>query len=102
MIVDPDHVVAFTKAAIALHNFLRTAESSVYCPPGFLDGEDGGDNGNWRQEFEGSSFALAPLRQAGGNRYSLTASTIRDTFRDYFTTSVGMLSGQYQHVHRTS
>ena len=29
MIADPDHVVAFTKAAIALHNFLRTTESSV-------------------------------------------------------------------------
>ena len=34
------HTVIYTKAAIALHNFLRTTESSVYCPPGFMDSED--------------------------------------------------------------
>ena len=41
IIADPDHIVTYTKAAVALHNFLRTTESSVYCPPGFLDAEDG-------------------------------------------------------------
>ena len=41
----------------------------MYCPPGFLDGEDGGGNvinGSWRQEVDGASCALEPLRQAGG------------------------------------
>ena len=44
--VDPsfERAVVYTKAAIALHNFLRTTESSVYCPPGFIDGENGGGN----------------------------------------------------------
>lgn len=44
-------MVKFTKAAIALHNFLRTEESAVYCPAGFVDGEDGSGNiirGSWR------------------------------------------------------
>ena len=43
----------FTKATIALHNDLRTTESNVYCPPGFIDGEDGSGNyipGGWRAE----------------------------------------------------
>ena len=44
IIADPDRVVVFTKAAIALHNYLRTEESSLYCPPGFVDGEDGAGN----------------------------------------------------------
>ncbi len=44
IIADPQNAIAFTKAAIALHNYLRTFESFVYCPPGFVDGEDGGGN----------------------------------------------------------
>ena len=78
----------------------------MYCPPGFLDGEDGGGNvinGSWRQELvDGASCALEPLRQAGGNHYSQTASTIRDVLRDYFSSSTGEVSWQYQHVRRLS
>ena len=70
---DPDNVVIFTKAAIALYNYLRTTESTVYCPTGFTDGEDGFGNvipGSWRRE-EGRSDGLEPLHQAGGNRWVL-------------------------------
>ena len=62
----------FTKATIALHNFLRTQESSVYCPTGFIDAEDGTGNvieGKWREE---RSDGLMPLRQVGGNRLART------------------------------
>ena len=71
IIADPTKVVAYTKAAIALHNYLRTTESSVYCPPGFIDGEDGAGNvieGSWRDD-EDPATGLEPLRRAGGNRY---------------------------------
>ena len=71
IIAEPDNVVLFTKAAIALHNFLRTTESSVYCPPGFIDGEDGEGNvitGNWRRDEETGSGGLEPIRRVGGNR----------------------------------
>lgn len=53
IIADPDNAILFTKAAIALHNFLRTKESTIYCPPGFTDGEDGAGNviaGSWERK----------------------------------------------------
>ena len=103
IIADPENVVTYTKAAVALHNFLRTTESSVYCPLGFLDSEDGCGNvieGSWRKED--SSTALPPLRQLGGNRYTGTAYATRDTFKDYFISSAGEVCWQNQHVNRTN
>jgi hypothetical protein len=44
IIADPDHVAVYIKACIALHNFLRVRESSVYCPPQFTDGQDADRN----------------------------------------------------------
>ena len=35
---------AITKAAICLHNFLRLANSAVYCPEGFVDSTDSSGN----------------------------------------------------------
>lgn len=72
IIADPDRVVAFTKAAIALHKnyYLRTEESSVYCPPGFVDGEDGAGNiidGSWRGDEEPVT-GFESLGSIGGNR----------------------------------
>lgn len=61
--------MAYTKAAIALHNYLRVTESSTYCPPGFVDGEDGAGNvlrGSWRDD--GVCDGLTSLGQVGGNR----------------------------------
>ena len=73
-----------TKASIALHNFLQTTESSMYCPPGFIDGEDSAGNvieGSWRTEDDGTG--LQPLESVGWNRlrtctysYSLNGSTV--------------------------
>ena len=44
IITDPDDVVLFTKAATALHNYLRSEDAVTYCPTGFVDEEDGGGN----------------------------------------------------------
>ena len=66
----PEKVVAYLEAAIALHNYLRTTESTTYCLPGFVDGEDGVGNqinGIWRND-EDACTGLASLHQAGGNR----------------------------------
>ena len=41
------------QAAIVLHNVLCTNESSVHCPPGFTNAEDGVGNilqGEWRSQ----------------------------------------------------
>ena len=72
IIANPTSVVTYTKASIALHNYLRNTESCVYCPPGFVDGEDGAGNtmeDGWRND-EDPTTGLEPLRQAGGNRYT--------------------------------
>ena len=59
----------YVQAAIALHNLLRTTESTVYCPPGFIDAEDGSGNsidGGWRNEENNSG--MQPIGQASSNR----------------------------------
>ena len=69
IIAEPERVEVFAKAAIALHNYLQTTESSLYFPPGFIDGEDGAGNiveGSWREE-EGPT-GLIPLSHIGSNR----------------------------------
>ena len=61
IIAQPEKVVKFANAAIALHNYLHTTESSVYCPPGFIDGEDGAGNvinGRWRTDEEACTGML--------------------------------------------
>lgn len=66
----PENAIAFAKAAIVLHNYLRTHESTVYCPAGFVDGEDGSGNvvqGLWRQESDQPS-GITPVSQTGSNR----------------------------------
>ena len=62
IIAEPERAVIYTKAAIALHNYLRTTESSSYCPPGFIDNEDGMGNvvpGSWRDEDQ-STYRPTP------------------------------------------
>lgn len=68
-IADPNNAIAFTKASIALHNYLRTCESTVYCPPGFVDGEDGNGNvvlGAWRDDEPASG--IRTISRTGSNR----------------------------------
>lgn len=104
IIAKPDHVVLYTKAAIALHNFLRTTESSIYCPKVFIDAEDGAGNvinGTWRDD---SSIVggLQSIGQIGGNRHSMNTASVRNSFKDYFVSSQGELHWQYEYVRRTS
>lgn len=69
IIAEPDSVVKYTKAVVALHNYLRAEESSVYCPSGFADEQDGHDNivpGTWQSE--GSPTGLSSLGSVSGNR----------------------------------
>ena len=100
IIATPQNVITFTKAAIALHNYLRTTRSSVYCPPAFTDAEDWVGNalqGEWRRKVSEDS-GLSRLEQVGGNRYTRSS----DTYRDYFQSPEGELSWQYNHVHYTN
>ena len=62
-------MVLFTKAAIALHNYLRSEDAATYCPTGFVDGEDGSGiviGGAWRDEQPPTG--MQPIHSVGGNR----------------------------------
>ena len=94
ILATPDRVVLFTKAAIALHNFLQVTECSVYCPTGFIDSEDRNGNiveGAGREEP--AAQGLEPVGRMGSNWYSQTAAGIRDTFKDYFSSQQGKSVG---------
>ena len=103
IIATPDHAIAYTKAAIALHNYLRVTESSVYCPPGFVDTESSDGyvvSGRWREDS--MAQGLEQVCSFGSNFHSQTAANIRDTFKNYFSSPPGEVSWQYQHVRRTN
>lgn len=75
--------------------YFRTTELSVYCPAGFTDTEDGCGNiiqGSWRDS--NSSDNLQQVRQLGGNRYTSSAATVRDSFTHYFSSMVGKVHWQ--------
>ena len=104
IIAEPDNVVLYTKAAIALHNFLRSTEPSIYCPSGFTDSEDVDGNivnGSWREE-RGSNTCLQPVHQTGNNCHSLSAANVRDSFWQYFNSPEGEVVRQYRHIRRTN
>ena len=103
IIATQDHVVSYTKAAIALHNLLRSTESSCYCPADFADSEDSDGNvteGMWREDP--TPQGLERLGRVGSNYHSLSAATIREQFKTYFCSPQGKVSWQYQHDRRTS
>ena len=80
IVSQPDRVVTYTKAAIALHNYLRTTESSVYSPPGFTDGEDGERNvieGAWQTDDE-QSTGMGHVACTSSNRYVITPHAQRE------------------------
>ena len=65
----PENVTAYAKAAIALHNFLKDTDCMVYCPPGYVDGEDGEGNiiaGRWRHEGD---LGLRTVGMTSSNQY---------------------------------
>ena len=77
MITEPERAAVCSKAAIALHNSLRTTDLSLYRPPGFVDSEDGMGNsipGSWRDEEQPAG--LDSVSHTSSNR-SLTTSQKR-------------------------
>ena len=102
----PENVVQFTKAAICLHNFLRSSDiarqpAQRYCPPGFTDHEsDNGDmiRGTWRDEV-GQNMSLQPVGRVGSNNHGVCALSVREDFKRYFNT-IGAVPWQLKHVRR--
>ena len=68
----------FVKASVALHNFLQTETRAVYCPSGFVDGDNNGciTEGSWRDASEDGG--LTPISQSASNNYTNKARELRD------------------------
>ena len=116
IISQPDMVVTYTKAAIALHDYLQTTEDSTpspVCTPGFTDVEDEECNvieGTWQTDDE-QSTGMGPVACTSSMdiilpppllyiRHSRSTASIRDSYRDYFSSTQGEVSWQYT-VRRT-
>ena len=70
VIAEPNNVVKFMKATIALHNYLWTEEGAIYCPSGYADRVDKSGNalpGAWRGKEPGTG--PSPIGSVSSNRY---------------------------------
>ncbi|XP_036317872.1 protein ALP1-like, partial [Rhagoletis pomonella] len=69
------------KATVLLHNFLKMHDGS-YCPPEYVDQEDGDSirRGLWRSDI---STPLQRARRIGSNNASQNAFKLRDDLKSY-------------------
>ena len=104
IVANPEKVTRITKAACCLHNYLKISEANnttsnrPYCPPGYIDHEDGEGNiipGDWRRE---AADGIRDINRVGSNTYSRSAAELRDTMMNYFISSAGAVSWQINHV----
>ena len=113
IISKPDRVIVYSQAAIALQNYLQTTKSSVYCPPGFVDGEDGTGNvidGSWWDNEDPCCLGTLPtqvicfykLTTYSNFRYSQSAADVRDLYKHYYNSPAGEVCWQRSHVQQTN
>ena len=97
----------YVLACIALHNYLRQTNNSVYTPAGFADSECSSGKirfGEWRANIsEGAnlSSAVQNVRPIRGSRQKDECIQMRDDLRDYFSTDEGSVSWQWDYIRRT-
>ena len=48
-------------------------------------------NGEWRQQLDTSSSGLHTITHVAGNRFTKSASELRDTLNDYFNSTEGAI-----------
>ena len=84
----------FVKASVALHNFLQTETRAVYCPSGFVDGDNNGriTEGSWRDASEDGG--LTPISQSASDNYTNKARELRDQLAQYFVSPNEAVSWQ--------
>ncbi|XP_057310667.1 uncharacterized protein LOC130648669 [Hydractinia symbiolongicarpus] len=106
IIVQVETVNLITKAVVALHNFLMKSQENHgeyrYCPPGFVDTENGADSQleDWRNETNGYTGFLH-IGTTRSNSYTKSAKDVRKEYKDYFNTQEGAVSWQWDYVSRT-
>lgn len=100
--LEPDKVTTIVLACCSLHNYLReqTISRSVYMPPGSVDGEDPDTHtlrqGEWRSQ--GNAQGWVGLAHQGSNHHSTAAKQLRNYLCDYFVSSSGEVSWQYNMI----
>lgn len=97
------HAQTYTKACMALHNYLRQTNNPNYCPNKFVDSEDGSGTikyGEWRKLLEGDNGAIIPIPNVRGSRYKRNAVEMRNSIMTYLK-GIGQVSWQLEHVRRT-
>ena len=92
------------KAACVLHHYLWISDirnsalsSRQYCPPGCVDHENSLGNyipGDWRSET-GQNATLSTVSHVGSNTFSHSTASIRNTIKQYVTSSSGEIESQY-------
>ena len=97
------NVERYVKAAIALHNYLRPSENSLYCPQGFVDIESENGEirpGHWRTIQERNNV-LTSISYLRGSRYSDDAKDMREALKNFVNSHKGQVSWQLDHARRT-
>ncbi|XP_066936564.1 putative nuclease HARBI1 [Clytia hemisphaerica] len=96
------NVERYTCACLALHNYLRLTNNSSYTPSGFIDIESSDGTikpGEWRAAKPTGSFE--PIRPVRGSRPRDQCVKMRDSLKDYFSSSEGSVPWQKSYVNRT-
>lgn len=87
MELDVANAMQVVRACLILHNFLMTRKDKNYCPPGFMDSEDGLGGfrpGGWRNLID-NPCGVCDMRPAPSGRPStLKAREVRENLKEYF------------------
>ena len=100
-----ENVEKYTLACLALHNYLRQTDNSMYTPHGFVDSENSNGEikeGEWRSIKEKGTTAFRDLNPVRGSRYTNDAMKVRETLKDYVNSEVGSVLWQINYIRRTS
>ncbi|XP_067119404.1 uncharacterized protein [Centruroides vittatus] len=105
ILLQPDKVHTLVLAGCALHNFLRSHESTVSWPVNYVDSEDVETGitmpGAWRSEIpvqSGTDIHLPQVATTYFNFYSSEAKAMRNSFKEFFMSNVGAVYWQHHFV----
>ena len=97
VIASPESAKVFTKAAVALHNFL--VRDDDYCTSDQTVSNS--RKGQWN--IENSEYtAMTAIQRISSNNYMTDAKEIRDNFCTYFNSPEGAVSWQWELIHQTT
>ena len=99
-----ENAESYVKVAVALHNYLRQTENTMYTPVAFIDNES--SDGKFKPDFWSEDFVsrhgmLSNFPKLRGYRLPVDASDMREVLKEYTSSEEGHLSWQLEHVTRT-